>query len=89
MSGYDKIEELNELLRSLRNMRQSGGDEHVRTPPLNYERRPIPMYYGKRKDLSAFLSLFLNWVISQGVDAALTNDVSVVMTTQTSWDEMC
>ena len=48
------------------------------------------MYYGKRKDLSAFLNLFLffNWAVSHNVEAALTSDVSVVMTTQKSRNEL-
>ena len=89
MKGYAKIEELDELRRRLENVRQARSSEHVRTSSHDHERQqPVPMYYGKRKDLSAFLNLFLHWAVSHNVEAALTSDVSVVMTTQKSRNEL-
>ena len=85
---YVKIEELEELRRSLEDVRQARINEHVRTPSHEHERQPVPIYYGKGKDLSAFLNLFFNWAVSQNVEAALTSDVSVVMTTQKSQNEL-
>ena len=58
MRGYAKIEELDELRRSLEDVRQARSSEHVRTPSHEHEMQLVPMYYGKRKDLSAFLNLF-------------------------------
>ena len=46
------------------------------------------MHYVKRMDLSAFLKLFFSWAMSQGVEEALNNEVSVVMTTDKSRHEL-
>lgn len=46
MRRYAKLEEHDELRRTLGNMRQSKADEYVRTPSLGYDRGLIPMYYG-------------------------------------------
>ena len=65
MRGYAKVEELGELGRSLENVRQIRGSEHARTPSLEHEMRIIPMYYDKRKALSAFVNLFFYWAVSK------------------------
>lgn len=46
------------------------------------------MYYGKRKDLAAFLNIFFNWAMSQRVEAVSTYDVPIEMTTQKYRDEL-
>ena len=67
ISEFVKVREFNELHRSLEVLKQrvsSRDSEQTRTQPGEKERNPIPMYHGKRKDLSAFLKLFFSWAVS-------------------------
>ena len=87
---YVKVRELDELHRTVESLRRriGGRDSEAVGTPSHEEKQPIPVYYSKRKDLSAFLTLFFNWAVSQNVEAALKSEVSVVMTTQKSRNEL-
>jgi len=70
ISEYAKVRELDELHRTIENLRRRidvRDSETVGIPSQEQEKQPIPVYYGKRKDLSAFLTLFFNWAVSQNV----------------------
>ena len=61
ISEFVKVREFNELHRNLEVLKQridAGETEAVGTPSKE-DKQPIPVYHGKRKDLSAFLTLFL------------------------------
>ena len=78
---YAKVRELDGLHRIVEGLRRriDGRDsDAIRTHTSEQERNPIPMYYGKRKDLSAFLTLFFNWAVSQNVESALKSEIPVV-----------
>ena len=73
ISEYAKVRELDELLRTIETLRRRidvRNSEALGTPSREQEKQPIPVYYGKRKDLSVFLTLFFNWAVSQNVKAA-------------------
>ena len=64
ISECAKIRELDELHRTIESLRHRvdvRDSDTIGTPSYEHERQPVPMYYGKRKDLSAFLNVFLNW----------------------------
>ena len=91
ISEFVKVREFNELHRNLEMLKQrvdTRETEGARTHSGEKERNPIPIYHGKRKDLSAFPKLFFSWAVSQGVEEALNNEVSVVMTTEQSRQDL-
>ena len=91
INEFVRVREFNELHRNLEMLKQrvdTRETEGGRTHLGEKERNPIPMYHGKRKDLSAFLTLFFNWAVSQNVEGALKSEVSVVMTTQKSRNDL-
>ena len=53
---YAKVGELNELRKSIEYLQyhMDTRDEHVRTPSLDHERQPIPVYYGKHETWQHF-----------------------------------
>lgn len=66
--------------------------ERIRIPSLHqydYNKQPIPMYYGKCEYLPAFVNLLFPLSGITRVGAALTHDVLKATTRHTSRDKMC
>ena len=63
ISEYAKVRELDELHKTIESLRRriNVRDSEALGTPSHEENQPIPIYYGKRKDLSAFFTLFFNW----------------------------